>query len=301
MAFEKATRTKAKLRIALAGPSGSGKTFTMLVILALLGKKRAVMDSEHGSASLYAVNPGEKPSTPADILAGRGRFEFDVENMENKTVQEFREMITEARAQNYDVLGIDSFSHSWTAALEAVDRMGGWVKAGKHVSPIVAGLIQDILSYPGHVVCTMRAKTEHVIEKDEKTGKTGMRKVGLAPVARTDTEYEFTAWLDFAMDGTVTVSKTRNGELLPLGAVYERKDIPALVLRLVAWLESGVEETPEAALGRRIDAADAAELQRMLPELKAFIDANPDAGTRLRQRYAARRQKLAEQAAGGGT
>lgn len=298
MAFEKATRTKAKLRIALAGPSGSGKTFTMLVILALLGKKRAVMDSEHGSASLYAVNPGEKPSTPADILAGRGRFEFDVENMENKTIQEFREKIAEARAADYDALGIDSFSHSWTAALEAVDRMGGWVKAGKHVSPIVAGLVQDILSYPGHVVCTMRAKTEHVIEKDEKTGKTAMRKVGLAPVARTDTEYEFTAWLDFAMDGTVTVSKTRNGELLPLGAVYERKDIPALVMRLVAWLESGVEETPEASLVRRIGTATKEELQALNPELKAFTEAHPDRRASLGEKYMARRQKLAEQETG---
>ena len=146
----------------------------------------------------------------------------------------------------------------------------------------------------------MRLESEYAIEKDDRTGKAVPRKIGLAPTARKGTEYEFDFVLEITPEEKVIVVKTRNGELLPLGSVHARADLPKIARRLVDWLNEGVEETPEAALGRRIDAADAAELQRMLLELKAFTDANPDAGTRLRQRYAARRQKLAEQSAGGG-
>ncbi|MEG0635799.1 MAG: AAA family ATPase, partial [Pseudomonas sp.] len=52
--FKKAERKQAKLRLALAGPSGSGKTFSALLMAKGLGGRIAVIDTEHGSASLYA-------------------------------------------------------------------------------------------------------------------------------------------------------------------------------------------------------------------------------------------------------
>ena len=54
MQFTKATRKKARLRLALTGPSGSGKTMAALMIAKGLGGRVAVLDTEHGSASLYA-------------------------------------------------------------------------------------------------------------------------------------------------------------------------------------------------------------------------------------------------------
>lgn len=41
MVFQKATKEKAKLRMALTGPSGSGKTYSALNIAQYLGKKYA--------------------------------------------------------------------------------------------------------------------------------------------------------------------------------------------------------------------------------------------------------------------
>src|SRR5690606_35679191 len=52
--FKKAERKQAKLRLALAGPSGSGKTYSALLLATGLGGRIAVIDTEHGSASLYA-------------------------------------------------------------------------------------------------------------------------------------------------------------------------------------------------------------------------------------------------------
>ena len=52
--FQKATKTKSKLRCAIFGPSGSGKTYSALSIASGLGKKIALIDTEHFSASKYA-------------------------------------------------------------------------------------------------------------------------------------------------------------------------------------------------------------------------------------------------------
>jgi hypothetical protein len=54
MTFAKATKKQAKLRLCLQGASGCGKTYTALSIATKLGEKVAVLDTEHGSASLYA-------------------------------------------------------------------------------------------------------------------------------------------------------------------------------------------------------------------------------------------------------
>ena len=64
MAFKKATKKNAKLRLALFGVSGSGKSFSALrIATGLAGKngKIAFIDTERGSASKYA-----------------DRFDFDV-------------------------------------------------------------------------------------------------------------------------------------------------------------------------------------------------------------------------------
>ncbi len=68
MQFTKATRKKAKLRLALTGPSGSGKTYSALLLAKGLGGRIAVIDTEHDSASLYAGR-AEMPEFEALNLA----------------------------------------------------------------------------------------------------------------------------------------------------------------------------------------------------------------------------------------
>ena len=47
------------------------------------------------------------------------------------------------------------------------------------------------------------------MERDERTGKTSIRKVGMAPVQRDRVEYEFDVFLDMDVDNNAIVSKTR--------------------------------------------------------------------------------------------
>lgn len=227
MQFKKATREQAKLRAALVGPSGSGKTYTALNIATHLGGRVAVIDTEHGSASLYA---GGKP------------FDFDVLELTSFHPDRYTEAIIAAEKAGYDVLVIDSLSHAWQGkdgALETVDRAkNSFTEGWRNVTPSHNRMVDTIIGARLHVIATMRVKTEYVVEEDEKTGKKVPRKIGLAPVQRAGMEYEFGVVADLDLDHNLTVSKTR---CLALDGVTVNKPGPALAATLLEWLSEGDE------------------------------------------------------------
>lgn len=281
MAFENdAVRSSAKLKIAIQGPGGSGKTYSSLLMAAALGGKIGLLDSEFGSALKSAGRPGIPP--------------FKHEPMAEPSLQDYIAMTQGAAEAGIEVLIYDSWSHSWVSALEAVDAQASTNKFAnwKTVTPLVKKLIQKMVSYPGHCIATFRVDSEWVIEKDDR-GRNVPRKIGTKPVAGKGAEYEFDFVLELIADEKVVVQKTRNGELLPLGSIHNRSDLPKIARRLVDWLNEGAEETEEAKLGRRIDAADRAEMKTLIPALKAFSEKNREGGDRLRARYKARGEKLA--------
>jgi len=202
MAFTKATKKQAKLRLALIGPSGSGKTYTALTLAQHLvpGGRVALIDTERGSASKYA-----------DL------FDFDVQELGSFHPQRYIEAIHEAQAAGYDVLIIDSLSHAWMGkdgALELVDRAakrnpsGNSFAAWRDVTPLHNALVDTMLATRLHIIVTLRSKMEYIQEKDDK-GKTIIRKVGLQPVQRDGLEYEFDVVGDLDQDNTLVVTKTR--------------------------------------------------------------------------------------------
>lgn len=273
MAFERATKRKAKLRIAISGTAGAGKTYSALTLAQVFGTRIGVIDSERGSASLYAE-----------------QFEFGVEELDEKNPQDYLRAIAEAEAAGIEVLIIDSYSHAWVAALDLVDRGGGWVKAGKTISPLVAKLVDAILSYPGHVIVTMRSKAEHAVEIVD--GRAKIKKLGTATVAREGTDYEFSVMLEIASDGELKVTKTRCSAID--NGVYRREDITKIGQKLKAWLESGVEATPREKLTEAIRRAGSLDaLAALVPQLKAL---GPEDLAALRSIYAQRKAALAESA-----
>jgi hypothetical protein len=197
--FKKATKSTAKLRAALFGPSGAGKTFTALRIAAGLGGPVAVIDTERGSASKYA-----------------DRFAFDVLDLEHAGITSYQSAIEAAAQSCYSVLIIDSLSHGWQELLQEVDRLANAKYRGKTWSawsegtPKQRALVNAILTYPGHVIATMRSKTEWSIESDGK-GKQKPVRVGLAPEQGKGIEYEFDLLLELSPDHIGRVIKDRTG------------------------------------------------------------------------------------------
>lgn len=240
MAFKPARRIAKKAKIALDGPSGSGKTATALRLargLAGPDGKVAVIDTERGSASLYAGRFG-------------GAWDVD-DTMPDYSPKRLMEQIRDAERDGYAALVVDSLSHYWMAEggeLDMVDAAkkrsgkGDGFGAWKEVTPVHNQLIQCILTSKLHIVCTMRTKVEWVVEKNE-AGKNAPRKVGMAPIQRDGMDFEFDLYgnMDAA---TLVVNKTRL-EVVPLGAVF-REAGEALGEKIAAWLASGAEAPPPA-------------------------------------------------------
>jgi hypothetical protein len=210
--FRKAVKYDAKLRFAVCGPSGSGKTYTLLQLATELGGPVALVDTERGSASKYA-----------DI------FEFDVLELASYDPQRLIEIIDHVAGSGYRVLCIDSLSHFWNGKdgeLDKVDRAARRMQtpnsfaAWKQVTPLHNALIDKIISAPLHVLASMRAKTEWILERDERTGKTVPRKVGLAPVMRDGIEYEFDVCGDMDQENTLVIIKSRCPKLA--GGVFPK-------------------------------------------------------------------------------
>ena len=230
MTFRKATRSRAKLRLAIDGPSGSGKTYSALLLArGLVGPsgKIAMIDTERGSGELYSH------TTDYDVLPLAPPYSPD----------RYCAAIRAAEVAGYDALIIDSLSHAWVGEggvldlhdkATAASRSGNSYSAWRDVTPKHNSLVDAMLGSPIHVIVTMRSKAEYVIE--EKDGKKSVRKVWLAPVHREGMEYEFTTVLDLSLDRHIaTASKDRTGQW------DGRYEVPTIDMgqKMAAWLEAG--------------------------------------------------------------
>jgi hypothetical protein len=231
LAFKKATKQQAKLRAAFFGPSGAGKTFTALRVASGMGKPIAVIDTERGSASKYA-----------------DRFEFDVLELPEKTIACYVEAINAAAKAGYPVLIIDSLTHAWQELLTEIDAIakakfrGNTWSAWNEGTPKQRRLVDAILNYPGHVIATMRSKTEWSEEKDERTGKVKPVRVGLAPEQGKGIEYEFDLLGEITVDHYMNILKDRTGKYQD--ATIEKPG-EAFGESLIAWLSEGAPMAPQ--------------------------------------------------------
>lgn len=233
-AFKKAEKSKSKLRLALVGVSGSGKTYSALAIASHLGQKVAFIDTEHGSAALYA-----------DL------FNFDVLELAPPfSPERFVAAIKAAEGEKYDVVIIDSLSHAWAGEGGLLDKQAALEKSGKYknsftswrdITPQHNQLVDSLLRSSAHIIVCMRAKAEYVVESNEK-GKSVPRKIGLAPVQRDGLEFEFTTVLDVSGGGYATASKDRTRIFSQTEAVLLGENTGDALLK---WLETGKELEPE--------------------------------------------------------
>ena len=226
MGFKKATKAQANLHAAIHGPSGAGKTFTSLRVGTGLagGKPIAVIDTERGSASKYA-----------------DRFSFDVLELEDQTIDGYVAAIGEAAKAGYAVLIIDSLSHGWQTLLEEVEKLakakyrGNTWSAWSEGTPHQRRLVQAILNYPGHVIATMRSKTEWTTV--DNNGKKTPQRVGLAPEQGKGIEYEFDLLLEISTEHIGHVIKDRTGKFQDKLIDKPGEDFGK---QLAAWLSDGL-------------------------------------------------------------
>jgi len=234
--------------MAIAGIAGTGKTYTALRLASELGSRVALLDTERSSAEVYS-----------------DRFNFDVAQLDTHHPQNYVDAIK--AAQDYDVLIVDSLSHAWMGrdgALDLVGKQGKSFNAWGKVTPLHNLLLDTLLSYPGHLIATMRMKQAYEQEKDAK-GKISVAKIGLATQQRDGIDYEFDLFGVMDVMNNITIEKSRCPELS--GMVFSRPG-EELASIIKTWLYSGV--TPEAA-------PEAAP--EVTPEVKPEVNGSIDALT----------------------
>lgn len=225
MEFKTVERKRAKLRLGITGPSGAGKTYSALVVASGLvnWNKIVVIDSENGSAELYAhlgdyaVLTLTPPYDPDKYIAA----------------------IKLAEQKGFEVIIIDSLSHAWSGEGGILDQQGkatdskfkgnSWA-AWREYTPRHNALVEAMLKSSCHVIATLRSKVEYaqVVEN----GKTIIKKLGAAAIQREGIEYEFTTVFDLSSEHIATTSKDRTG-------IFDRqyfKPDADTGSRLLSWL-----------------------------------------------------------------
>lgn len=182
--FAPATHEASKARIGLYGPPGGGKTLTALELAAKLAGgigRVAVIDTEHGSARKYVPLVGQ----------------FQVIELPSFSPDWYIEAVQMALRAGHPAIVIDSLSHAWEGAEGLLAQQSrfteqargnsqeGWNK----VKPIEQRLWNGILTADAHMIVTMRSRNEW--REWEENGKKKREIVGLEPIQRKGTEYEF--------------------------------------------------------------------------------------------------------------
>lgn len=241
--LKKAKREKAKARIALTGVSGAGKTYSAIQLAyGMTGDwdKIAIIDSERGRSLFYA-NRSDLPFQTGEFLHCDLEPPYTVE----RYVEAMK--LCEQAVGEDGVIIIDSASHAWAGVggvLEAKEKFASlrnktdfsaWADAGKLQNEFV----DNIMALSCNVIITLRSKTEYAQEKDPETGKSTIKKLGLATVQRDNFDYEMTLVLDLDKDTHVATIQKDNTFLEAEG--WMNVITPELGARLKEWLSNGVE------------------------------------------------------------
>jgi nucleoside-triphosphatase THEP1 len=244
MAFRKAERRKAKLRLGLAGGPGSGKTASALLIAyGITGDwaKIGIADTENHSGELY-VNAK---------IGGVQIGEYQWLGIEKPyTPQKYIDAIKEAEMTGLECIILDSLTHAWAGEGGLLDQQGAiadksgnsWT-AWRKVTPLHNQLVETMLGSKIHVIATIRAKMDYA--QVEENGRKQVKKLGMAPIQREGMEYEFTSFFDLSQDHTASSTKDRT-------SLFDGQFFKPSVdtgKALLDWLETGVDEpAPQATM-----------------------------------------------------
>lgn len=234
--FAPARRANTKARIGIYGAGGSGKTMASLLIAQGLvpGGRVALADCEGGKSAQYGSD-----------------FAFETVVLGSPfTPPRLMWAVEQAVKGKFDVLIVDGISPFWSGpggVLSVVDasknRGGGWAEG----TPTHQKIIDAIVHCPIHIIVTMRAKNDTVVESNG--GKTTIRKIGLKYDQRDNVEYDL-GWLLYAEHGThaLTVEKTtmigQQGKLYAPVEGSSEQPAEEFGKEIAAWLAEGT--TPAA-------------------------------------------------------
>lgn len=266
--LRKAQRSQAYLKLGMSAPSGGGKTASALLMAyglmkekypnlpdAQLWEKIAIIDTENGSGELYVG------SLIGNTKVGVYNTLIIVPPFE---AQKYMDAMDVCRDAGMEVCIIDSTTHLWSGEGGLLEQQGQIAKrtgnsytAWQSITPMHTKFLEKIITTPMHIIATVRAKEEHVQEKNDQ-GKTIVRKVGLEPEQRKGIEFEFTVFLAIDHEHVAFGSKDRTG-------MFDQKSFvitPDTGKQIMKWLNSA--DTSDQTVLASFRPADPVEETRTL-------------------------------------
>lgn len=237
-----AVRRGNKARLALCGPTGAGKTWTALEAATAFvegtDKRILLIDSERGSASLYA-----------------GIYDFDTIEWEPPYDPVELAVDLLKASESYGCIILDSASHFWmgeggtldivnaaAAKMFGGNRFSGWSEG----TPAQNLMVDAFLASRCHLIVTMRSKMEYILVENDK-GRQTPQKVGMEPIQRAGVEYEFTVVADMDTSHNIFISKSRCDILAD--RTFRRGQSKDMAVILRDWLAGNEDEFKPADEG----------------------------------------------------
>lgn len=248
MELQTAERKNAKIKMAITGASGSGKTYSALLLASGITTwdKIAVIDTENGSANLYA-HLGKYKVLP----------------LEDHKPETYIKAIELCEKQGMEVIILDSVTHEWQWCLNYHSSLPGnsFTNWGK-VTPLHDKFIRKILTTNLHFIATMRTKQDYVLQ--DKNGKKVPEKVGLKVVQRDGLDYEFTLVFDLDINHNANASKDRT-------SLFSDEALFVITAetgeRILQWCKEGTtEEAVRKLIGQAKNVKMLTSLWKRYPE-----------------------------------
>ena len=255
MKLQQAKRSSSPLKLLISGPSGSGKTFSALQLAKGLGglwERTCIIDTENGSADLYSH------------LGVFNVIHLNAPFHPNRYI----EAINLAVEAGMKCIIIDSISPIWSGkggCLELHEKATNSMKvpnsfaAWASVTPLYQSFIDAVVSCPVHLIATARSKTDYVLA--ERNGKQVPQKVGMAPILKDGTEYDFSIHLELDQQHQAHCSKDRTGLFMDKSPFVISAETGIRILR---WCNSSGEESLE---GKICQCSSMPELIKLYDEL----------------------------------
>lgn len=272
--FEQALKETFTLKFAIAGIAGVGKSYTSFQLARELaeGSRFAVIDSENRKARKYA-----------------DEFQFDVSDLtDDFSLAAYTKEIKLAESLGYKVLVIDGLSQMWEgkkgikeqvemiAKRDRISTFSAW-QTGNN---LLADFMTMILNSPMHIICTLRSKPDYS-SKENESGKTQYKRIGLAPIQKDNMEFEFDLFAEMDTDHRLifqkSLCKPLSGKVLPMANEGETKRLASILKK---WM---VGDAP------RPQIEDKSEKNTTAPVQREGSEGGPDP-----RRTAATRQQMQE-------
>jgi hypothetical protein len=143
--------------------------------------------------------------------------------------------------------------------------------------------IDAMLDADIHLICTMRAKEEHVMENVVGKEKPQVRSIGIEPIQRKYMQYEFDVVGSLDVDNNLSVVKTRCSELHGSNFYRAGKQIADTMLR---WLDgipapqpqikhAGALETTPISAGSTNDGPATEQQMQTIARLQSQLGLEP--------------------------